>query len=84
MTQIQKDLKDILENSVLPDIQDYLDELFETVAAKKDTQEDRTTIKEMQEMQQDFKDILLEIENNEIDDDECIEILEELKEMIES
>lgn len=83
MTQIQKDLKEIIEGAVLPDIADYLDELFELVAAKKESEEDRKMIQEMQEMQQDFQEILQEIENNEIDDDECIDILEEIKAMIE-
>ena len=83
MTQIQKELKEIIEEAVLPDIEDYLDELFELVAAKKESDDDRKMIQEMQEMKQDFQEILQEIEDNEIDDDECIEILEEIKAMIE-
>lgn len=83
MTQVQQNLKEIIENSVLPDIEEYLDELFEIVAVKKDTQDDRNTILQMQEMKQDFEGILREIEANEIDDEECIEILEELQEMFE-
>lgn len=83
VTQVQQNLKEIIENSVLPDIEEYLDELFEIVAVKKDTQDDRNTILQMQEMKQDFEGILREIEANEIDDEECIEILEELQEMFE-
>ena len=36
---IQKELEDLIKNEVLIEIEDYIDELFEIVAAKKENDE---------------------------------------------
>ena len=84
MTQIQQALYDLISQSVLPDVEDYMDELFEIIAAKKETEEDKQALSEMQEMKDDFTLMLKELENDELDDEECLEIFEELKSMIEA
>jgi hypothetical protein len=84
MTQIQQALYDLISQSVLPDVEDYMDELFEIIAAKKETEEDKQALSEMQEMKDDFTLMLKELENDELDDEECLEIFEEIKSMIEA
>lgn len=83
MTPVQKELLDLLQSDVIPDIEEYMDELFETINAKKDTQDDRNALKEMQEMHAEFNEMIEEIKADEMDDEECIEILNEIKAMIE-
>lgn len=36
---IQKELKEIINNEVLVEIEDHIDDIFEIIAAKKDTPE---------------------------------------------
>ena len=44
----EKELEDLIKNDVLIEIEDYIDELFEIIAAKK---EDDSTKEELKEMQ---------------------------------
>lgn len=80
MNNAQK-LTQVIQQEVLPDIEDYLDELFELVASKKATDEDREQIADIREMQTEFKEMLKELENDELDEEECLAILEEIEEM---
>ena len=76
---IQKELEDLIKNDVLIEIEDYIDELFEIIAAKKEDDSTKEELKEMQEMKKDFEDMLVDLENGEIDDEQCKEIIEEIK-----
>ena len=53
---IQKELEDLIKNDVLIEIEDYIDELFEIIAAKKEDDSTKEELKEMQEMKKDFED----------------------------
>lgn len=80
MNNAQK-LIDVITNEVIPDIEDHMDMLFELVAKKKASDEDREEIANMREMKTEFKEMIQEIENDELDEDECAEILKEIKAM---
>lgn len=79
---IQKELEDLIKNEVLVEIEDYIDELFEIIAAKKDDDSTKEELTEMQEMKKDFEDMLADLEKGELDDEECKEIIEEINEML--
>jgi len=79
--RIQEKLLNLIHNEVLPDIEDYLDELFQLVAAKKGDDKIKEEISYMQEMKKDFSEMIEEIENDEIEDDEAQEIIDEIIEM---
>ncbi|KLE03614.1 hypothetical protein [Aliarcobacter butzleri] len=79
---IQKELEKLIKDEVLIEIEDYIDDLFEIIASKKDDENVKEELKHMQEMKKDFKDMLEDLGNNEIDDEECKEIIEEIKEML--
>ena len=78
---IQEELKELIKNDVLFEIEDYIDELFEVIAAKKDDERTKEELEQMQEMKADFEDMLKDLEANEMDDEECKEIIEEINEM---
>lgn len=78
---IQEKLLNLIHNEVMPDIEDYLDELFELVAAKKDDKQMKEEILYMQEMQQEFQELIDDIHNGNIDDEEAQEIIDEIIEM---
>ena len=78
---IQKELEDLIKNDVLIEIEDYIDELFEIVAAKKENDEIKEELKQMQEMKKEFEDMLVDLVHGDIDDEECEEIIAEINDM---
>ncbi|QKJ22325.1 hypothetical protein [Poseidonibacter lekithochrous] len=78
---IQKELESLIKNDVLLEIEDYIDELFEIIAAKKEDERTKEELANIQEMRDDFIAMLKDIESGDMDDEEAEEILEEIKEM---
>ena len=78
---IQKELEDLIKNEVLIEIEDYIDELFEIVAAKKENDEIKEELNQMQEMKKEFEDMLVDLVHGDIDDEECEEIIAEINDM---
>ncbi len=81
MTPTEDKLIKLITNEVLPDIEEYIDVLFEKIASKNYLDEDKTNLYEMQEMRDEFKDMLKEVQSGEMEEDECLEIIEEIHEM---
>jgi len=76
-------LKELIEETVMPDIEDRLDELFADIAKNKNTTDEQNEeIKDLHEMRDEFNEVLKEIENRELDKEECAELYEEIMEMI--
>ncbi len=82
MTNIEK-LKNLLENKVIPDLENVIDSIFQDI---KDGAEislgEKEELKELQEMHNECREILIEIEAKEMEEDEAKELLEELLEII--
>lgn len=74
-------LKNMLTEEVIPEVEDYMDDIFELIATKKATPEDEEELDEVRDMRDEFKEMITELENDEIDEDECAEIISELKAM---
>ena len=75
-------LEQMLTQEIAPDLENYIDELFEKIAdTKQATQEDKDELKQAQELQQDFKQMYDDLQSGDMDEDECQELLEELIEM---
>ena len=77
----QKELEELINNTVIPEINDYIDDLFEVIASKKDTPEIKEELQHIQEMKTDFLAMLQELKDDEIDDEECDEIIADIKDM---
>ena len=78
------ELIQLLENVLIPDLEDYMDDLFEVIASKKTKDpEAEAELAETREVYQDFQEILQDAANGEMDEAECAEVLEELREMME-
>lgn len=76
-------LKELIEETVMPDIEDRLDELFADIAKNKNTTEEQNEeIKDLHEMRDEFNEILQEIKNRTLDKQECAELYEEITAMI--
>ncbi|MEA2027870.1 MAG: hypothetical protein U9N49_02705 [Campylobacterota bacterium] len=72
-------LKTLLTNEIIPDLESAIDELFEQIEkAKNVTKEQRGDLDDLREMRDECKEIIEELNNNELKDDEIEEILTEL------
>ena len=81
MKTIEK-LKNLLNSEVIPDLEETIDELFYTIEkAKMASNDDKEELQELQEMHSECKDIVAEIDANNMPEDEAEEILKELLEM---
>lgn len=80
MTKAQA-LKKMLIEEVIPEVEDYMDDIFELIATKKATSEDEEELDEVRDMRDEFKEMVAEIDNDELDEDECAEIIAELEAM---
>ncbi len=82
MTNTEK-LKSLLESEIIPDLERVIDSIFQEI---KDGAEislgEREELEELQEMHKECREILVEIEAKEMDEDEATELLEELVEIV--
>jgi uncharacterized phage infection (PIP) family protein YhgE len=80
MSQAQK-LEELITKSVIPDIDERLDEIFEEIADNKDASADaKDEIEELREFKADLQDVLADIQNGDIDEDECKELINDILE----
>lgn len=76
-----QDLKKLIEESVIPDIDESLDAIFEEIADSKEATEDaKEEIEELREFKADLQDVLTDIENGDIEEDECKELIDDILE----
>jgi hypothetical protein len=69
MSDIKKDLKEVVEKHVIPEVEDYLDDLHKLLEKKEETSEDILIIKEMESFLVELHNILAVIEQDELSDD---------------
>jgi len=81
MTNTEK-LKNLLFNEILPDLEEAIDEMFAMVERDKTISlADREELENLQEMHAECREILIEIEAKEMEDEEAGELLAELVEL---
>ncbi|MDQ1243711.1 MAG: hypothetical protein QG565_51 [Campylobacterota bacterium] len=74
-------LKELITKSVIPDIDERLDEIFQEIADSKEASMDaKDEIEDLREFKADLQDVLEEIANNDIDEDECKELIDDILE----
>jgi len=72
-------LKNLLENEILTDLENAIDEIFQILDKEKMiSMSDREDLENMQEMHQECRDILVEIEAGEMTQEEASELIDEL------
>ncbi len=77
-----EELIDLLNNDIIPEIEDVIDGLFELINdAKTATEEVKQELHELQELKTEFKVLLEEAMTGELEEDEAEEILAEIEEM---
>lgn len=75
-------LIDLLNNDIIPEIEDVIDGLFELINdAKTASAEVKAELQDLQELKTEFKVMLEEAMTGELEEDEAHDILIEIKEM---
>ncbi|WP_456430542.1 hypothetical protein [Nitratifractor sp.] len=75
-------LKNLLSNELMPDLEEAIDEIFQMVEKEKMISlADREELEEMQAMHAECREILIEIESGEMEEEEAQELLDELVEI---
>jgi len=74
-----EELEKMLTQEIAPELEDYIDDLFEKIANNKQaTEEDKDELKQAQALREDFKEMYDDLQSGEMDETECQEVLEEL------
>ena len=78
-------LKALLEKEIIPDLESVIDSIFQTIEREKTLSlGEKEELEELQEMHRECREILIEIEAGEMEEDEAKELVEELVEIVSS
>ena len=81
---VQEELKQLLEKQVIPDVEEALDDIFEQINELKNADEaTKEEVQDLQDFKADLQDIVKDIQSGEITDEECREIIEDIKQAME-
>ncbi len=76
-----QELEELITKVVIPDIDESLDAIFEEIADNKEATEDaKEDIEELREFKADLQDVLDDISSGDIEEDECKELIDDIKE----
>ena len=76
-----QELETLIKETVIPDIDESLDSIFEEIADNKEATEDaKEEIEELREFKSDLEDVLRDIESGDIEEDECTELIDDILE----
>lgn len=74
-------LEELITKTVIPDIDERLDEIFQEIADNKEASEDaKEEIEELREFKADLQDVLDDIKSGDIEEDECKELIDDILE----
>ena len=75
-------LEELIKETVIPDIEERMDELYTIIADKKNESidDEKEELEELIEFRDDLKDVLVDIECGEIEEDECKEMIADILE----
>lgn len=77
----RKKLKIMVETELLPEVSTFVRKLSALVEGGKGTEEDGEVLEETRELKETFETIIADIDAGEMDDEEALDILKELKKM---
>ena len=83
MSDIKNELKQIVVETMIPEIENYLEELHASYENKTVSDEDKETIRDMESFLVELQNILLVIEEDKITDEEAQEVYDKMTTMID-
>jgi microcompartment protein CcmL/EutN len=74
-------LEELITKSVIPDIDERLDEIFEEISNNKEASEDaKEEIEDLREFKADLQDVLQDLASGDMEEDECKELIDDILE----
>ena len=70
MTEIKEKLKDVVENVMIPEVEDYLEDLYKLLETNSQTEDDKEAMDEMESFLVELQNVLAVIEENKTEDSE--------------
>jgi len=83
MSEVKKELYDIVNNTMIPEVESYVNDLNKVIENKEQTEDTLEEIRDMESFLVELQNILLAIDEEKMDDEQAKEILEKIKRMIE-
>lgn len=75
-------LKFLIQNELIPDVEEHIDEIFEAIGSAKDASaQDRARLEDLQALRDEYKELLGEINNGDLDEEEAEQLYTELTAM---
>jgi len=75
-------LKHLIQNELIPDVEEHIDDIFEGIASAKDaTPQERAQLEDMQALRDEYKELLKELQSGDIDEEEAEQLYTELTSM---
>lgn len=77
-------LKHLIQNELIPDVEDHIDDIFESISSQKEASpQERAQLEDMQALRDEYKELLGEINSGQIDEEEAEQLYTELTSMRE-
>ena len=83
MSEVKEDLKAIVIETMIPEVEEYLEDLHKLLEEEKATEDDMDAIREMESFLVELENILLVIKENKISDEEANEVYQNILRMVE-
>ncbi|PLY08370.1 MAG: hypothetical protein C0625_01930 [Arcobacter sp.] len=83
MSEVKQNLKDVIEVTMIPEVEDYLNDLHTLLEENKATDDDMDAIREMESFLVELQNIILVIEEDKLDDEQDSDVYQNILNMIE-
>lgn len=82
MSEIKENLQDVVQNTMIPEVEAYLEDLMQLLEQQKATEDDLDAIKEMESFLVELQNILLAIDENKMNDEQATEVYEKIMDLL--
>lgn len=83
MSEIKENLKTIVEETMIPEVEEYLNDLHKLLEEKSATEDNMNEIKEMESFLVELQNIIQAINEDKISDEQAEEVYENILNLIE-
>ncbi len=82
MTQIKKDLLAVIENTMIPEVEGYLEDLHTIIEKKEQTDETMEEVRDIESFLVELQNIIYAVNEDKIDDEQATEVYGKIQELI--
>ncbi|MFA7092582.1 MAG: hypothetical protein WC149_12110 [Arcobacteraceae bacterium] len=82
MSTIKDDLQDVVQTTMIPEVEAYLEDLMLLLEQNKATEDDMDAIKEMESFLVELENILFAIKENQMNDIQAAEVYDKIMDLL--